>query len=509
MDLRILTTLFIFFLLTVFIKRLRRPRPKQRILRQPPGPWNLPVIGSLHHLLRPQPPHQILRRLSAVHGPIMRLKLGEIPAVVISSSAAAKEILKTHDISFASRPIPSSLNVICYGGKDIAFAPYGDFWRQMRRLCLLELFSAKRVQSFRYIREAEISNLIRSIAEAAASGVSVDLSHQLSLLANNITSRAVVGGKTADQKLFQSALAAVVELASGFNVVDIFPSMPFIARITGFKRKLGQCHRMLDHANEEIIQEHKKRQGQLFALEEDITDVLLRIQAADSLQIPITNDHIKAVINDLLLAGTGTTATTIVWAMSELIRNPTVKSKAQSEVREAFGRGILPNTAAEEEPMSGGKLGYLKLVIKEALRMHPPVPLLLPRENQERCEVMGYEIPAKTTVMVNAWAIGRDASNWEDPDAFRPERFEGSAVDYKGGNMELIPFGGGRRICPGMSFGLAAVEMALARMLYYFDWEYLTKRGEELDMTEAPGLAMERKFPLCLLPIQRFPLPTA
>ncbi|KAK8953328.1 Cytochrome P450 71D7 [Platanthera guangdongensis] len=448
MDLRIITTLFIFFLVTVFIKRLRRPRPKQPILRQPPGPWNLPVIGSLHHLLHPQPPHQILRRLSAVHGPIMRLKLGEISAVVVSSFAAAKEFLMTHDISFASRPISSTFNAICYGCKDIAFAPYGDFWRQMRRLCLLELFSTKRVQSFRYIREAEISNLIRSIAEAAASGVSVDLSHQLSLLSNNITSRAVVGGKTTDQKLFVTA-------------------------------------------------------------EEDITDVLLRIQADDNLQIPITNERIKAVINDLLLAGTGTTATTIAWAMSELIRNPTVKSKAQSTVREAFGPGILPNTAAEEELMSGEKLGYLKLVIKEALRMHPPVPLLLPRENQERCEVMGYEIPAKTTVMVNAWAIGRDASNWEDPDAFRPERFEGSAVDYKGGNMELIPFGGGRRICPGMSFGLATVEMALARMLYYFDWEYLTKRGEELDMTEAPGLAMERKFPLCLLPIQRFPLPTA
>ncbi|KAK8953734.1 5-epiaristolochene 1,3-dihydroxylase [Platanthera guangdongensis] len=499
MDLRIIITLFIFFLVTVFIKRLRRPRPKQPILRQPPGPWNLPVIGSLHHLLRPQPPHQILRRLSAVHGPIMRLKLGEIPAVVVSSSAAAKEILKTHDISFASRPISSSFNAICYGGKDIAFAPYGDFWRQMRRLCLLELFSAKRVQSFRYIREAEISNLILSIAEAAASGISVDLSHQLSLLSNNITSRAVVGGKTTDQKLFQSAVAAVVELASGFNVVDIFPSMPFIARITGitlnrsqfasiitgFKRKLEQCHRMLDHVNEEIIQQHKKKQGQLFA-EEDITDVLLRIQADDNLQIPITNEHIKAVINDLLVAGTNTTATVIVWAMSELIRN-----------------------VAEEELMSGDKLGYLKLVIKEAMRMHPPLPLLLPRENQEGCEVMGYEIPAKTTVMVNAWAVGRDASNWKDPDAFRPERFEGSAVDYKGGNMELIPFGGGRRICPGMSFGLAAVEMALAHMLYYFDWEYLTKRGEELDMTEAPGLAMERKFPLCLLPIQRFPLPTA
>ncbi|KAK8953337.1 Cytochrome P450 71D10 [Platanthera guangdongensis] len=375
MDLLIIT-LLVFFIILVFIKKISSGHPKEAI-RQPPGPWNLPVIGSLHQLLRPQPAHQILSRLSAIHGPIMGLKLGEIRAVVVSSSSAAKEIMKTHDISFASRPIYSSIKVITYGGKGIAFAPYGEFWRQMRRLCLLELLSAKRVQSF-------------------------------------------------------------------------------------------------------------------------------RIQVENDLQFPLTNDHIKAIIGDLLVAGSSPTSTTLVWAMSELIRNPDVKCKAQSEVRETFGRG-MPNTMAEEELMSGDKLSYLKLVIKETLRLHPPAPLLLPRENPERCEVMGYEIPAKTMVMVNAWAMGRDSDNWDEPDAFRPERFDGSDdAEFKGKQTKFIPFGAGRRICPGMSFALAVVEMTLAHLLYYFDWEYF---GGELDMTETPGISADRKFPLCLLPIQHIPLP--
>ncbi|KAK8918269.1 Premnaspirodiene oxygenase [Platanthera zijinensis] len=483
MDLLIIT-LLVFFILTVLIKKISSGHPKEAI-RQPPGPWNLPVIGSLHHLLRPQPAHQILSRLSAIHGPIMGLKLGEISAVVVSSSAAAKEILKTHDISFASRPIYSSIKVITYGGKDIAFAPYGEFWRQMRRLCLLELLSAKRVQSFRYIREEEISNLIQSIAGAAASSVSVNLNDEISQLSSNITARAVIGRRTTDHKLFRSAVTGVEKLASGLNFPDLFPSMPFIARITG---------------------EHRKNQGLQPLAVDDIIDVLLRIQEENDLQFPLTDDHIKAVIGDLLVAGSSTTASTLVLAMSELIRNPAVKCKAQSEVRETFGRG-MPNTMAEEELMSGDKLSYLKLVIKETLRLHPPAPLLLPRENPERCEVMGYEIPAKTMVMVNAWAMGRDSNNWDEPDAFRPERFDGSDdAEFKGRQTKFIPFGAGRRICPGMSFALAVVEMTLAHLLYYFDWEYI---GGELDMTEAPGLSADLKFPLCLLPIQHIPLLTS
>jgi len=190
-------------------------------------------------------------------------------------------------------------------------------------------------------------------------------------------------------------------------------------------------------------------------------------------------------------AGSGTSASAMTWTMSELMRNPRVMKKVQAEVREAVGgRGKVTEGDIKE-------LNYLRLVIKEVLRLHPPAPLLIPRECMEKCEIDGYEIPAKTRVVFNAWAMGRDPVYWDEPEAFRPERFEGSSVDFKGGNYEFIPFGAGRRICPGIAFGLATMELALANLLYYFDWTLPEGMGE-LDMTEKFGLGARRKYDLFL-----------
>ncbi|KAK1581605.1 hypothetical protein Q3G72_007362 [Acer saccharum] len=210
----------------------------------------------------------------------------------------------------------------------------------------------------------------------------------------------------------------------------------------------------------------------------------------------------KAVIWDVFTAGSETSATTINWAMSELMKNPRIMKKAQAEVREVFNRiGKIDETSLNE-------MKFLKLVIKETMRLHPPLPLLLPRECGERCEINGFEIPAKTKVLINAWAIGRDPKYWSEPERFIPERFLDSPIDYKGNNFEYIPFGAGRRICPGMSFGLANVELPLAILLYHFDW--LLRDGmkhEDLDMTEAFGLSARRKDDLCVIPISYHPSP--
>ncbi|KAK8961441.1 Cytochrome P450 71D10 [Platanthera guangdongensis] len=195
------------------------------------------------------------------------------------------------------------------------------------------------------------------------------------------------------------------------------------------------------------------------------------------------------------------------WTMSELVRNPAVMKKAQTEVREVLKLEGSSKSLLSEELVSG-KLSYLSSVINETLRLHPPVPLLLPRENHEDCEVMGYVIPAGTTVMINVWAIGRDPNNWNEPEAFRPERFEEEdSINLKRANFEFIPFGAGRRICPGIHFGLSTVEMTMAYLLYYFDWKYVSVKGEELDMTETFGVATKRKSPLPLIATPHFPLP--
>ena len=186
--------------------------------------------------------------------------------------------------------------------------------------------------------------------------------------------------------------------------------------------------------------------------------------------------------------------------MSELMRNPRVLRKAQAEVRDAFeGRRKL----TEDDV---GRLSYLHLVIREALRLHVPVPFLLPRQCREPCEVMGYDIPVGTKVLVNAWALGRDGSYWEEAEAFKPERFAGAAVDFKDGDFEFIPFGAGRRICPGMSLGLANMELVLASLLYHFDWELPNGgRPERLDMSEEFGITIRRKSKLVLRAVQRIP----
>ena len=195
----------------------------------------------------------------------------------------------------------------------------------------------------------------------------------------------------------------------------------------------------------------------------------------------------------MLGAGTETSSTVLVWVVSELMRNPEVMRRAQSEVREVLqGKKKVTEEDTKE-------LNYLQLVIKETLRLHPPAPLLLPRECQETCEVLGYEIPEKARVVINVWAMGRDPRYWEDAEKFNPDRFEGNHVDFKGANFEFLPFGSGRRMCPGMMFGLATVELALAQLLCYFNWELPNGiEPRNLDMSESFGVTARRKSNLCL-----------
>jgi len=197
----------------------------------------------------------------------------------------------------------------------------------------------------------------------------------------------------------------------------------------------------------------------------------------------------------MFAGGTGTSASAMEWGMSELMRNPVVMKKMQGQIREAFrGKAVVTEADLQQQ---AGNLRYLKLVIKEALRLHPPAPLLVPRESIEECELDGYTIPAKSRVIINAWAIGRDPKYWEDPDEFKPERFEDGSRDFTGGSYEFLPFGSGRRMCPGFNYGLASMELAFVGLLYHFDWS-LPEGVKEVDMAEAPGLGVRRRTPLVL-----------
>ena len=196
-------------------------------------------------------------------------------------------------------------------------------------------------------------------------------------------------------------------------------------------------------------------------------------------------------------AGGETSSTVIDWTIAELLKNPTVMKKAQNEVRQVLQENIIMVDKSSLE-----KLTYLKCIIKETLRLHPPLPCLVPRESMRECKINGYDIPSKTRVILNAWAIGRNPECWKDPEKFDPERFVNSSIDYKGNNFELIPFGAGRRICPGMGLGIANVELVLAMLLYHFDWKLPDgSKQEDIDMNEAFGIVGRRKVDLKVIPV--------
>ncbi|CDP08464.1 unnamed protein product [Coffea canephora] len=406
----------------------------------------------MHHLIGSLP-HRRLKNLAQKHGPLIHLQLGEVSAVVVSSPNLAKEIMKTRDLSFASRPELLTFKIVCYDSKDILFSPYGDYWRQMRKICVTELLSAKSVMSFHNIRQDEVLHLVAAIGQLAGKSV-------------NIT-----------EKLFSHTSSMVCRAA--FGQVSKEDQYEFV-------RLMKQEH---------VKNQTRKKKFIADSNQEDLIDVLLRIRDSEDLQFPITNDNIKAIIFDMFAGGTETSSSTVEWAMSEMIRTPMVMAKAQEEIRQAFkGKQKIDEIDVQE-------LRYLKFVIKETLRLHPPAPLLIPRECREQCEVNGYTIPIKTKVVVNCWALGRDPEYWSDPESFEPERFDNNPVDFTGNHFEFVPFGGGRRICPGMSFGLVNMELQLALLLYHFNWRLPDgMNSEDLDMIENNGITATRKNNLYLVP---------
>ncbi|XP_027080511.1 premnaspirodiene oxygenase-like [Coffea arabica] len=488
--------LFIAFVLT-FIKVLKRSKTAQKL---PPSPWKLPIIGHMHHLLG-SPPHHALRKLAQKYGPLMHIQLGEISSIVVTSPRLAKEIMKTHDLAFANRGESLAGKILLYNCSDIACCPYGDYWRQMRKICTLELLSTKSVRSFGSIRQDEALHLVSSIKALAKAGKSIDLTEKMSSYTSSVLYRAAFGKVSKDDHFaFFQLIKESSSIASAFDVSDLLPSFKILHPFLSVKNKMINIRYKLDKVLDKIIDQHMDNLARTKIAtgasdNEDIIDVLLRVKDSGELQIPLTKDNIKAVLSDVFTGGTETSSATVEWAMSEMIRNPGVMTKAQSEIRKVFrGKNTIEEIDVQQQ------LQYLKLVIKETLRLHPPVPLLVPRECREECEIDGYIIPFKTRVLVNAWAIGRDPEYWDDAESFKPERFENSSIDFNGSHFEYLPFGAGRRICPGIAFGLANVELPLALLLYHFDWRLPNGLdSNDLDMTETVVITASRANSLRLL----------
>lgn len=474
-------------------KRLSKQNQGKKRLPSPP---KLPILGNLHQLGKA--PHRSLYSLSQKYGDLMLIHLGSKPTIVVSYAKAACEIMKTHDVIFSNRPKSIAANKLMYKGRDVAFANYGEYWRQMKSICVLQLLSTTRVRSFRAIREEETALMVGKVKKLIPSVV--NLTETFVSLTNDVICRAAFGRKYSAEGSgnFMVLLKKFVELLGVFAMGDVVPWLGWIDRVSGLEDKMDKVAKEFDVIIERILEEHLDRlnsQGNGSKHEEeklkDFVDVLLQIQRDNTFRFSMDRESIKALILDVFAAGTDTTSTLLEWAMSELLRHPRALRELQEEVRRiAQGKASVNEHDLE-------KMEYLKAVIKETSRLHPPVPLLVFRESTQDVRINGYDIAARTQVIINAWAIQRDPCFWKEPNEFRPERFLTCAIDFKGKDFELIPFGAGRRSCPGILFATMGIELVLANLVYAFDWALPDgAKGETLDMTESAGLTVHRKDPL-------------
>ncbi|XP_021802653.1 cytochrome P450 CYP736A12-like [Prunus avium] len=466
--------------------------------RLPPGPRGFPIFGSLH--LLGEFPNKDLHRLARKYGDIMYMRLGLMPTIVISSPEAAELFLKTHDLVFASRPPHEGAKLISFGQRSLVFSEYGAYWRDTRKMCTLELLSNHKINSFKSMRRDAIALCVESIRATADNGrVAVDLSDNVSSLSVVMSCRMVLGKMYRDEEFdargFRSVIEEVVQLIGAANLGDY---IPFIAPfdLQGFTKRMKSVNKAFDTFFEKVIDEHiQSNEGERT---KDFVDVMVAFMGSEQSEYRIERPHIKAIIFDMLVGSIDTSSVTVEWALSELMRHPKAMKKVQKELEDVVGLGRM----VEESDL--GKLDYLSMVVKETMRLHPVAPLLVPHAATEDCTVNGYHITKKSRVIINAWAIGRDPSAWTDAEEFIPERFEGSDVDVRGNHFQLIPFGSGRRRCPGIQLGLMVVQLMLAQLVHCFDWELPNNMlPEELDMTEVFGITVARAKRLIAIPSYR------
>ncbi|PIA53462.1 hypothetical protein AQUCO_00900210v1 [Aquilegia coerulea] len=479
--------------------------------RLPPSPLALPIIGHLH-LLSPIP-HQAFHKLSTKYGPLIYLLLGSVPCVLASTAETAKEFLKTHELSFSDRPFSAAVDYLTYGSADFSFAPYGPYWKFMKKICMSELLGGRTLDQLLPVRREEIRRLLMKMIRKSDSEDTVDVGGELITLANNIISRMMMNKRCSESEKeaedVRSLVHEVAELTGTFNLSDYIWFCRNID-LQGLRKRFEDLHVRFDAMAEKIMKEHeevrgeKNERGNEGDRVKDLLDILLDVAEDDKAELKLTRENIKAFILDIFAAGTDTTAITIEWALAELINQPDIFDKAREEIDSVVGKSRL----VEESDIQN--LPYLQAIVKETLRLHPTAPLIV-RESTEDCKIGEYNIPKKTRLFVNVWAIGRDPKHWDNPLEFRPNRFltEGSGksqLDVRGQHFHLLPFGSGRRGCPATTLALQVVQTTLASMIQCFKFKLGDGKGTTVDMTEAPGLTLPRAHPLVCVPVARFNL---
>ncbi|CAD6256770.1 unnamed protein product [Miscanthus lutarioriparius] len=456
----------------------------------PPGPRALPLVGSLFSL--GTLPHRSMARLAECHGPVMALRLGTVTTIVASSADAARDVLQRHDAAFSGRSLPGRHPRVCSG----------------------ELFAPHRLDTHQSLRRDKVRRLVSHVARLARDGAPVAVARLAFVTALNLLSSTIFSTDLADIDIidddsgsspsssFKGVLAELNATVGLPNVSDFFPE---VARLDpqGLRRRIEslfqRLHAMMDKQIERRLQDRVAAAAAAGPKKEkDFLDVLLDYRGAEDGR-GFDRQTLLSLLSDLFSAGTDTSAATVEWVMAELLLNPSSMAKARAELAQVIG------SKPEVEESDIAQLKYLQAIVKETFRIHPPAPLLLPHQAETTTQIRGgYAVPKGARGVVNVWAIGHDGKVWPEPDKFMPERFlvaedDEKAVDFRGRDFELLPFGSGRRMCPGMPLALRMVHLMLASLLHRFEWSLLPPADDDkngLDMTERLGLNLSMATPL-------------
>ncbi|KAH0915198.1 hypothetical protein HID58_029644 [Brassica napus] len=391
----------------------------------PPGPWPLPIVGNLP-FLNSDILHTQFQALTQKHGPLMKIHLGSKLAIVISSPDMAREVLKTHDITFANHDLPEVGKINTYGGEDILWSPYGTHWRRLRKLCVMKMFTTPTLEASYSTRREETRQTVVYMSEMARDGAPVNLGEQIFLSIFNVVTRMMWGAtvegeeRTSLGNELKTLISDISDIEGIQNYSDFFP-----------------CEE-----------------------EEDFLQYLIRVKDEDE-KAPLSLTHVKSLLMDMVLGGV--------------------------------------DTIVEESHLP--KLPYLQAVMKETLRLHPTLPLLVPHRNSETSVVAGYTVPKDSKIFINVWAIHRDPKHWDEPNEFKPERFLENSLDFNGGDFKYLPFGSGRRICAAINMAERLVLFNIASLLHSFDW--VAPKGQKFEVEEKFGLVLKLKSPLVAIPVPR------
>ncbi|KAI3817961.1 hypothetical protein L1987_11763 [Smallanthus sonchifolius] len=447
----VLPTIFFIILITklFYLKNIKN---------LPPGPPQLPIIGNLHQV--GAKPHVSIADLAKRYGRLISLRFGSQLVVVASSPEAAIGILKTQDQLLSARPVPNLVKHAHLLPHSVMWSECNQTWKSLRTLLRTGVFSRKALEAQSGLRNEKVSQLLNFLRKKQ--GEEIDIEEVVFTTLFNTLSSIILGKDLLDLNAEQGTHDGLKE------------SLHKVIEYAGFTNDLSSVYPMLERFDLQGIRSGTLKQyDKMFSYWKDIVE--------------------ERRAQELFIPGTNTTTSAVVWAMSELVRHKEVRSKIEEEIKKEINSHETTNFQLS-------KLTYLQACIKETFRLHPPVPLLLPHKAVETCEVMNYTIPKDTMIFVNVWAIGHDAKIWDEPLSFKPERFMDSRLDFKGQDFELIPFGSGRRMCPGSPSGVSSLESILASLIREFDWAL--PNGDDpskLDMNDKFGIATKRSKPLKLI----------